>query len=86
MESSTMAGLIEAMKLKLVDLVATWREGGIAERCELQSAMFPEGLPYSNKHGFFEPGKSPLINAFVDMMLELCQVGVPRRDLNVLPP
>jgi site-specific DNA recombinase len=77
MESSTMSGLIDAMKLKLVNLVETWRNGGISERCELQNAMFPEGLPYSSKHGFFEPGKSPLINQFVDMLEELCQVGVP---------
>jgi hypothetical protein len=72
-----MSGLIDAMKLKLVNLVETWRNAGIGERCELQNAMFPEGLPYSSKRGFFEPGKSRLINQFVDMLDELCQVGVP---------
>lgn len=77
MESGTMLSLIEAMKLKLVNLVDTWRIGGMSERCELQNAMFPDGLPYSSKHGFFEPGKSPLINQFVDMLEDLCQVGVP---------
>jgi hypothetical protein len=53
------------------------RDGGVSERCELQNAMFPEGLPYSEKKGFFEPGKSKLINPFVEMMLAVCQVGVP---------
>jgi site-specific DNA recombinase len=77
MESVTMVGLIEAMKLKLVSLVDTWRDGGVSERCELQNAMFPAGLPYSEKKGFFEPGKSQLINPFVEMMLAVCQVGVP---------
>jgi len=77
MESATMSALIDAMKIKLVDLVATWRESGISERCELQNALFPEGLPYSSKHGFFEPGKSSLINEFTDMLEQLCQVGVP---------
>jgi site-specific DNA recombinase len=76
-ESSTMTGLIEAMRFKLVNLVETWRNGGISERVELQNAMFPEGLPYSAKKGFFEPGKSPLINQFVGMLQELVQVGVP---------
>ena len=71
MESTTMAGLIDAMKVKLVDLVATWRGSGISERCELQNAMFPEGLPYSEKKGFFEPGKSSLINEFTDMLVAL---------------
>ncbi len=77
MESSTMSALIDAMKIKLVDLVATWCNGGMSERCELQNAIFPEGLPYSQKKGFFEPGKSSLINEFTDMLVELCQVRVP---------
>jgi DNA invertase Pin-like site-specific DNA recombinase len=77
METSTMSGLIEAMRFKLANLVDTWREGGISDRCELQNAMFPDGLPYSPKNGFFEPFKSPLINEMVGMLDELCQVGVP---------
>jgi site-specific DNA recombinase len=77
MESSTMSSLVEAMRFKLVNLVDTWREGGMSDRCELQNAMFPEGLPYSVKKGFFEPSKSPLINEMVGMLTELCHVGVP---------
>jgi hypothetical protein len=46
---------------------------------KLQSALFPDGLPYSSKYDFFEPGKSPLINQFVDMLKDLCHVGVPDR-------
>jgi site-specific DNA recombinase len=77
MESSTMSSLIEAMRFKLENLVETWRNGGMSDRCELQNAMFPEGLPYSSKSGFFEPPKSPLINEIVGMLTDLCQVGVP---------
>ncbi|HLK06408.1 MAG TPA: hypothetical protein VKV30_00635 [Candidatus Angelobacter sp.] len=77
MESGTMAAFIEATERKTLNLVATWRAAGISERQELQNAVFPEGLPYSTKHGFFEPSKSSIINSFVDMMLEMCQVGVP---------
>jgi site-specific DNA recombinase len=76
-ESETMQSLIDSMKRKLVNLIETWRNAGISERCELQNALFPDGLPYSSKHGFFEPGKSPLINQFVDMLEDLCHVGVP---------
>lgn len=82
MKSSTMSSLIEAMRFKLVNLVDTWREGGMSDRCELQNALFPEGLPYSSKHGFFEPGKSRLINQFVDMLEELWSSWRPQRDLN----
>lgn len=77
MEASTMSDLIDAMRFKLANLVETWRNGGMSDRCELQNAMFPEGLPYSAKNGFFEPRKSPLINEMVGMLTDLCQVGVP---------
>ncbi|MGC2743292.1 MAG: recombinase family protein, partial [Candidatus Angelobacter sp.] len=77
MQSGTMAAFIEATERKTIELVATWRAAGISERQELQSAVFPDGLPYSVKHGFFEPGKSSIINDFSNMMLEMCQVGVP---------
>ncbi|MGZ4828257.1 MAG: hypothetical protein ACXV78_01345, partial [Candidatus Angelobacter sp.] len=77
MESGTMSAFIEATERKTLKLVATWRAAGINERQEMQNAAFPDGLPYSVKNGFFEPGKSSILNAFSDMMLELCQVGVP---------
>ena len=76
-ESETMRSLIDSMKRKQVNLVETWCSGGVSERCELQNALFPDDLPYSSKHGFFEPGKSPLINQFVEMLESLCEVAVP---------
>lgn len=77
MESGTMSAFIEATERKVIDLVATWRAAGVSERQELQNAVFPAGLPCSAKNGFFEPDKASIIKDFSDMMLELCQVGVP---------
>ena len=77
MESGTMSAFIEATARKTVDLVGAWRVAGVSERQELQYAVFSEGLPYSVKNGFFEPGKSSLINEFVGVLEELVQFGVP---------
>ena len=67
----------EAMRFKLENLVETWKNGGMSDRCELQNALFPDGLPYSSKNGFLEPSKPWLINEMVGMLTDLCQVGVP---------
>lgn len=77
MESSTMSSLIEAMRFKLKNLVETWRNGGMSDRCELQNALYPEGLPYSAKKGFFEPSKPFVLNQVVAMAEQYRHVGVP---------
>jgi site-specific DNA recombinase len=77
MESGTMTAFIDATALKVIDLVAAWRSAGISERQELQTAVFPDGLPYSVENCFFEPGNSSLINEFSDLIQELGHVGVP---------
>jgi hypothetical protein len=49
----------------------------MSDRCELQNALFPEGLPYSSKSGFFEPCKPFVLNQVVAMVEQYCHVGVP---------
>ncbi len=77
MESGTMCAFIEATERKTIDLVATWRAASVNERQELQYAVFPNGLPYSVKNAFFEPGKSSLLNEFSALLQQLVQDGVP---------
>lgn len=72
-----MSAFIEATERKTIELATTWRAADVSERQELQNMVFPQGLPYSVKNGFFEPAKSSLITDLVDVLESLCTVGVP---------
>jgi hypothetical protein len=66
-ESSTMDTLIQESQNNFVDLVGTWKKGGVQLRQELARNLFPEGLRFSQQTLFFEPGNTLLMNIMREM-------------------
>ncbi len=73
-ESATMEQLIADTERQLVDLVGAWKKGGLSERQEVQSALFPNGLLYSQEKRFFEPGNTTIQEDLLAAILELADV------------
>jgi site-specific DNA recombinase len=59
-ERSTLADLKEQAKVQALDFVKAWQNADVNKRRELVKALFPQGLPYSNDLGYFEPSNSDL--------------------------
>jgi hypothetical protein len=54
-ERSTMEELLAQTERELIDLVAGWNKGGVNERRELCTSLFPDGLVWSHQWGFLNP-------------------------------
>ena len=61
-ETLTMQALLQETQSDIVDLVGAWKNGGVQQRQELISNLFPEGLRFSQETLFFEPGNVLLMN------------------------
>src|SRR5579871_525762 len=59
-ERSTLADLKEQAKVQSLDFVKAWQNADVNKRRELVKGLFPQGLPYSNELGYFEPSNSEL--------------------------
>ncbi len=59
-ERSTMEDLISQARTQMFDLIAAWRNGNTNQKQELVRGFFPDGLPFSNERGFFEPSNTAL--------------------------
>ena len=51
-EISTVQQLISESEKELVDFQGAWKRGGINEKRELQTALFPDGLAFDATNGF----------------------------------
>ena len=68
-----------------MNLAKTWLDADLARRQELQNALFPEGLRFSNQVLLFEPGNRTLMASVSEMWaalatgegLETWMVGPP---------
>ena len=76
-ERSGMQVLIEQTDEEVVNFAKFWQEASLNQRIELQGALFPEGLHYSEEKHFFEPANTQLFQAYTDMLEGLVNVGVP---------
>jgi len=70
-ETATMQGLLEDTQREIVDLVGMWRNGGVQQRQELALSLYPEGLRFSLKTLFFEPGNVLLMNVMHEMIKDI---------------
>jgi len=50
------------------DFAEFWQEASLNQRIELQNALFPEGLHYSEENYFFEPRNTRLFQAYTEML------------------
>ncbi len=67
-EQMTMQSLMEQAKLEVLELVKTWRESGIRQKQEIQTAIWEEGLRYSPALRFFEPANRSLMQGIKKWM------------------
>jgi len=74
-EQMTMQSLMEQAKLEVLELVKTWRESGIRQKQEIQTAIWEEGLRYSPALRFFEPANRSLMQGIRDWMNEEFEIG-----------
>lgn len=70
-ENSSMEALLKEYQNSIVDLVGAWQRGGVQQRQELASNLFPEGLRFSQQTLFFEPGNVLLMKIMHDMISDL---------------
>jgi hypothetical protein len=70
-EAITMDELTEDVRRKNVELAKNWKHAALAERQEVQTSLFPEGLLFSEALRFFEPGNSRLQNMVFVGILEV---------------
>ena len=76
-ERSGMEALIEQTDQEVVNFAKFWQEARLNQRIELQTALFPEGLHYSEENYFFEPRNTQLYQAYTEMLEGLVNFGVP---------
>jgi DNA invertase Pin-like site-specific DNA recombinase len=74
-EQMTMQSLMEQAKMEVLELVKTWRESGIRQKQEIQTAIWEEGLRYSPALRFFEPANRSLMQGIRDWMNEEFEIG-----------
>jgi DNA invertase Pin-like site-specific DNA recombinase len=70
-ESLSMEALLQESQNNIIDLVGAWKTGGVQQRQELASNLFPEGLRFSQETLFFEPGNVLLMNIMHEMVKDL---------------
>jgi site-specific DNA recombinase len=69
-EAETIHTLTADTERQLVDLYGTWKAAGLSERQELQSALFPDGLVYSEAERFLCTANESLQQALLQSLLE----------------
>ena len=74
-EQMTMQSLMAQAKMEVLELVKTWRESGIRQKQEIQTAIWEEGLRYSPALRFFEPANRSLMQGIRDWMNEEFEIG-----------
>jgi hypothetical protein len=74
-----MESLMSEAAESVLNLAGTWLKTDLARRQELQNAIFPEGLRFSNDLLLFEPGNVTLMQAINELLDTLVQVGGPAR-------
>ena len=78
-ETVTMDGLMSEAAESVLNLSRAWLKADLARRQELQNALFPEGLRFSNDLMLFEPGNHTLMAAVTELLDTLEMVGGPTR-------
>jgi site-specific DNA recombinase len=87
-QKNMMQQLIEQSERELVDLVSAWKKGGVADKKELQSALFPDGLVWGHEWGFLNSKNVSLMESLglsnltlakaqADLNNFLVKIGVP---------
>ena len=76
-EGLTMESMMSEAAESVLNLAKTWLEADLARRQELQNALFPEGLRFSNDLLLFDPGNHTLMTAVTELLSTLELVGVP---------
>jgi hypothetical protein len=69
-EAETIQKLTADTERQLVDLDGTWKQAGLNERQELQSALFPDGLVYNELQRFLCTANESLQQALLQTLLE----------------
>lgn len=69
-EAETIHKLTADTERQLVDLDGTWKQAGLNERQELQSALFPDGLVYNELQRFLCTANESLQQALLQTLLE----------------
>ena len=64
----------------MVDLVGAWKKAGISGRRELQTALFPEGLVWSNESGFLDHRNIDLMRDLNELFQSLGDCSTPVDD------
>lgn len=62
-----------AAAVSVMNLAKTWLGADLARRQELQNALFPEGLRFSNQVLLFEPGNRTLMASVSEMLAALAK-------------
>ena len=81
-EAVTMDELTADVKRQNVDLAKNWKHAALAERQEVQTSLFPEGLLFSEALRFFEPGNSKLQNMVFAGILQAIGEATEWNDFN----
>lgn len=64
-ERSTMEELMQQAQIQIIDLVHAWKTGSVNQRQEMVKGLFPDGIAFSHKLGFFEPCNVPITAMFL---------------------
>jgi DNA invertase Pin-like site-specific DNA recombinase len=76
-EQSSMEDLMAQTEREVINFSRSWGEAGTARKREIQSALFPEGVAWDSKLGYFCPANPTLIQFLTDILESLGVVGVP---------
>lgn len=76
-EQNTMEEMLRQAEAQAVDLVGAWERSNVNQRQELARSFFPEGLVFSHKKAFFEPGNTVITEMAMRFLDDLRNVGVP---------
>ena len=69
----TMDQIMADAAISVMNLAKTWLDADLARRQELQNALFPEGLRFSNQVLLFEPGNRTLMASVSEMLAALAK-------------
>ncbi|MGA9797436.1 MAG: recombinase family protein [Terriglobales bacterium] len=79
-EQNLMQELIEESKRELIDLVTTWKKAGINGRKELQTALFPGGLVWSQENGFLNRQNNRVMEGWSEFFQSLGDLKTTAKD------
>jgi len=76
-ERSSWEDLKEQSQRDVLDFRESWKAATPARKREIQSALFPEGLVFDPKEGYFEHQNASLTQLVTDIFAMFESVGVP---------